>query len=325
MSKRIVVRGPRWLGDHVMALPFYRGLRAAYPDDHVCLVISEALQELGYPDCFNQVLTFSTIEGRGWKGSRALARRLKAECFDLSFSLPASYSAALPFFLARVRYRLGFDQSGSSLLLTDSLRWASNRSGKHKSRLYLDLLELATGKPVEMRLPPLSVGTSKEKLIVVAPGASISLRQWPYHQEFLPRLSARYPDYRIVVVGSANESAWGELVSDLGQRQIENAVGKTSLTELRSLVGQAALVIANDSGVAHIAGTLAEAPTLVIFGPGDPSYITPLGPRIYAVRAESLKCSPCEKPYCRAPYGYQACLLNLSAGDVLAKVVSILG
>ncbi len=325
MSLRIVVRSPNWIGDHILALPFYRALRDRYPESHLTLLRPESMEGLDFSDLFDQILVLAKTERRGWRGARSLAKRLAVEPFDLAFSLASSFSAALPLFLAGIPCRVGFDASGSYLLWTDSLRWAKNRSGKHKSRLYLELLEYASGHEVTPMVAPLKTAGQREKLIVVAPGASIALRQWPYHRELLPKLRARYPEHRIVVVGSTAEKPWSEVVKALGDPKIEDEIGKTSLPGLVEICQSASLVITNDSGVAHLSGTLAEAPTLVLFGPGDPTYISPLGPRVYGLRWESLACSPCEKSYCRAPYGHQACLKGLSAEQVLERSIAILG
>jgi len=325
MALNIVVRSPNWLGDHVMALPFYRALRAAYGNSALCLLRPESMEGLDFPEIFTKTMTFPPSERRGLSGARALSRRLRTEHFDLSFSLAASFSSGLPFFLARIPCRLGFDRSGSSILLTDYLVWSQNLSGKHKSQLYLELLAYACGHPTHLPKSELKSPSPREPMIVVAPGASISLRQWPYQSEFLPKLRARYPHLRIVVVGTSAEKVWSEVIATLDDATIEDKIGKTSLPELIQLCHRASLIISNDSGVAHIAGTLSEAPTLVVFGPGDPAYIAPLGPRVYGLRLESLPCSPCEKSYCKAIYGYQACLKGISAETLLERVISILG
>jgi ADP-heptose:LPS heptosyltransferase len=53
---------------------------------------------------------------------------------------------------------------------------------------------------------------------------------------------------------------------------------------LAAVLGRCAGVVANDSGVAHLAGLLG-LPVLVLFGPTDPVVWTPLGPRVSTLRA----------------------------------------
>jgi ADP-heptose:LPS heptosyltransferase len=106
---------------------------------------------------------------------------------------------------------------------------------------------------------------------------------------------------------------------------VEDRIGKTSLVELKDLCAHAELVIANDSGVAHLSSTLAGARTLVVFGPGNPTYIAPQGPKMVPVLANpKVVCSPCEKAYCRAPFGYQKCLKDISVETVLKQIETTL-
>jgi ADP-heptose:LPS heptosyltransferase len=123
-------------------------------------------------------------------------------------------------------------------------------------------------------------------------------------------------------VGGRAEEKWRPRFARLGHAGIDDRIGRTTLAELVDLCARAELVVANDSGVAHLASSLAGAPTVVLFGPGDPAYIMPRGPNVVAARV-SIPCSPCEKARCRAPCGYQRCLRDLSLDSVLAKVDEI--
>jgi heptosyltransferase-2 len=126
------------------------------------------------------------------------------------------------------------------------------------------------------------------------------------------------------VVGADKDKKWDSLWKEHPPLNAQNLIGKTSLPDLIKLCESARLVIANDSGVAHLAATLASAPVLVLFGPGNPDYIRPLGNKVSVVRDESLPCSPCEKPYCRSPYGFQRCLKNLDVSFIMTRVEELL-
>ena len=74
--KRILVRGPNWLGDAVMCEPALRGLRSLFPDAQIALLVKPAVADLfaGHP-ALTRVLTYDT-KGRhgGLSGKWALAR-----------------------------------------------------------------------------------------------------------------------------------------------------------------------------------------------------------------------------------------------------------
>ncbi len=306
-----------------MALPFYRGLRRAYSRSHITLLAAQSVAGLDYPGLFDAIRVMKEADRRFPRGVLGFGRELLHDRFDLGISLPASISSALLLFAARIPNRVGFAEGGADLFLTDALRWVGRESRRHKSDLYLELLGHLT---LNFSVPPEAEPLSKprEKLLIVAPGASLPLREWPYFNALLPALRVRYPDHRLIVAGGPGDGKWNSFLSRLGDPSIENLIGKTTLSELRGICETAQAVIANDSGIAHVAATLSGAPTLVLFGPGDPGYVRPRGRCITVSRVPGLPCSPCEKPYCRAPFGYQECLRALSLETVLRELQAIL-
>lgn len=321
---RVLVRSPNWIGDQVMARPFYEGLRAAYPSAELTLLCAENVSGLDYPECFDAKLVLKSEDRRSPLALARFARRLRGEGFDLGISLPASVSSAFLLFAAGIPQRVGFAEDGAALFLNAARAWPGRLAGVHKARLYLDLLEWMTARRIADFPPPAPVPPSEtERLIVLAPGASIPLRVWPYFRELLPALREKFPQFRLALVGGKTEREWHETLRAMPQHGVEDWVEKTDLAALTALCARARLVIANDSGVAHLAATLARAPTLVLYGPGDPNYIRPLGPRVQGLRVADLPCSPCERPRCRAPFGYQQCLRALPLEWVLGAVARL--
>jgi len=319
----IIVRSPNWIGDHVMALPFYGQLRASYPNARLTLLCTDNVAELSFSEIFDGQIILPNSKRRTLPQLSSFSKELKPKQFDLALSLPSSTSSALLLFLAGIPNRVGFSEHRSSLFLTLSRKWPGAEARKHKSELYLELLELLTSeKPGLTCERAASFPGKKENLIVVAPGAANPLRVWPYFQELLEQLRIMCPEFRVCVVGSeSTESKWHAFLRRMDDGGIEDCIGKTTLTELISLCRRASLVIANDSGVSHLAARLANASTLVLFGPGAPSYVKPFGQEVIVARLSTLACSPCEKSDCRAPYGYQRCLRDLSLEQVLSQVI----
>jgi heptosyltransferase-2 len=301
-----------------MALPFYEALRAAAPRAHLCLLTVPAVAGLPFP-CFDEVRVLApgdrSFPGGAWRAGRAL----RDGGFELGIGLPASLSSALVLCAAGIPRRVGFAEPASALLLTDPIPWRGRAAGRHKAALYLDLLKPLLDAAVPLPEPAPFAG-GRDDLVVIAPGASIALREWPGYAELIPALRRRYPRVRVAVVGGAREAAWKARLQSLRDPGVEDLIGATSLPELVELLGHARLVVANDSGVAHLAASVAGASTLVLFGPGDPDYIRPRGPRVFEALVEGLPCRPCESAHCRARYGYAACLKRLSVDEVLRKI-----
>ncbi|MFM8313391.1 MAG: glycosyltransferase family 9 protein, partial [Deltaproteobacteria bacterium] len=301
---------------------FYRLLKKCYPKDKIHFLSADSLASFEDGDfCEEKKLITKAAKRLGPEFFR-LAEELKAEKYDLAISLTPSFSSSFLLWKAQIPFRVGFAQSGSQLFLTDSLPWKGIKSGKHKTEVYLDLLRFLTGQSFHLDLPHYGNAPISSKLILIAPGASIELRVWPYFRELTRELSVLFPDYEIRWVGGKGEAHWHQEIEKWPYPNVTDMIEKTTLSQLVDGCRQSCLVIANDSGVAHLAGTLAQVPTLVLFGPGDPNYIRPLGPRIHCQTPSSVPCHPCEKPYCHSKYGYQACLREISWETVVNQVKS---
>src|SRR4051812_2419439 len=118
-ASRIVVRAPNWIGDQVMAIPFYQALRELYPDAEISLFGVPAVLALPLPVTFVQRLALVRAGGstpwRFWKQSRAL----RSHRFDLAITLTASLSSALLLRAAGIGQRVGFAETAARWLLTN--------------------------------------------------------------------------------------------------------------------------------------------------------------------------------------------------------------
>lgn len=141
--KRILVRGPNWLGDAVMCEPALRGLRRLFPDAQIALLVKPAVADLyaGHP-ALTRVLTYDT-KGRhaGLFGKWALAGQLRRQHFDLAVLFQNAFEAAFLTFLAGVPRRYGYATDGRSLLLSDPVTAPDRRSLLHQVHYYWDLLK----------------------------------------------------------------------------------------------------------------------------------------------------------------------------------------
>src|SRR3990172_7389894 len=117
-AREILVRGPNWTGDLVMAPPGFRALRAGFPDARITLLVREALRPLldGSP-WFDAVWPLAS-HGSGFasllREGRALRRHAR---FDLGLCLPDSFESALLMRLAGVRLVVGYARGGRDALL----------------------------------------------------------------------------------------------------------------------------------------------------------------------------------------------------------------
>lgn len=314
--RRILVRLPNWLGDALMARPLLHALRAAFPDAAIAAVGPAPLLGLLGPERL-------WGESHAWPDGAAAA--LRAPRADLALVLPPSFSSAWFAWRSGARIRVGFAHEGRSLLLTRALRRPA-RGDLHLSREYLALGE-AAGVTAAGPPPALAVaaeaGAEARALAgaavdgpyaVLAPGATYGpAKRWPAARfaETGRRLAER--GWKLLACGAAGErEACEEVARGCGATAL---AGRTSLAAMAALCADAAAVVSNDSGLAHLAAA-AGAPTVTVFGSTSSAWTAPLGPRA-AVAQHPPVCSPCFARTCRIGYG---CLEAVGVDDVLAAL-----
>jgi len=100
----------------------------------------------------------------------------------------------------------------------------------------------------------------------------------------------------LIVTGSKSEadslSSIAASIEDLEEIEQIKVITPTNITETAALISEAAAVISNDTGPAHIAAALAR-PTVALFGPTHPTLgFAPLGDNAVAYTVNEY-CSPC--------------------------------
>ena len=114
---------------------------------------------------------------------------------------------------------------------------------------------------------------------MILPGAASENKRWPISNfvELINNCFSRY-NWDCVICGAAEDKMLGdELVRQVNpQIHMCNLIGKTTLIDMAALIGQASLIVGNDSGPTHLASYF-NRPVVVIFGPTDPKKYGPWG------------------------------------------------
>ena len=133
------------------------------------------------------------------------------------------------------------------------------------------------------------------KQVIISPVSNSQLRDWgtANYARLIALLLAK-TDCRIVLVGSGAQHRQLERIVEENGRdpRITNVAGASDWFGTAEIVQAADLVIANNSGVAHLAAACGT-PTLAIYsGSHQPQEWGPRGDRVHAVMA-LVPCSPC--------------------------------
>ena len=164
------------------------------------------------------------------------------------------------------------------------------------------------------------------KRIVVAPFSNSLLRNWPLDRYArLVTMLISELDCEILLAGSAEQAAQlTELQQRLDQAgRVVNLAGQVDWAGLANVIGEADLVIANNSGVAHLAAACGT-PTLAIYsGSHQPQEWGPRGRFVRALMA-AVPCSPCGHDKLEDCPNDHLCMTSIEPETVFAHAREIL-
>jgi ADP-heptose:LPS heptosyltransferase len=148
--------------------------------------------------------------------------------------------------------------------------------------------------------------------VVIAPGCKtgvMAAKRWPH----FPALAERFDDVAMVGVPDDLTRADGSLMRF--PPHVRSFVGSLSLRDTAELLASAGVVVANDSGLGHVAGAVGT-PTVMLFGPTPHTALGRLPSNVTVVRT-GLPCEPCwQTARLRACARRIDCLAMLSVDDV---------
>src|SRR3990167_9643064 len=119
--RKILIIGPSWVGDMVMAQGLFRLLKAQFPDARLdVLAPSWTFSVLScMPEVTNAIeMPIGHGELKLWERYR-IGRSLRASQYDQAIVLPNSFKSALIPFIARIPLRTGWLGEARYLLLND--------------------------------------------------------------------------------------------------------------------------------------------------------------------------------------------------------------
>lgn len=338
-ARRILVRTPNWIGDQVMAYPFFHRLREVFPDAHVAALCVPWVEHVQFRNLVDEVILVPVPTRRGLREKvrtlEAAGRIARAHGpWDIAISLPNSMTAAWQIFRSRAMERWGYGGDGRRWLLTRLV--PSDGETRHRADTYMQILPeplRPTASAAEFWRPsaggsrsfPMEeawgsyqeVSPPEEPFWIVAPGSIADSRRWRVERfaELARRVVAETGWRGVVLGGDGDVPLARELCADprLG---LVDYTARGPVPVLRRLFQRAEFTVANDSGLAHVAA-LCGSPVQVVWGAGDPRHTRPLGPGRTRVISTSIRCWPCERNLCERTDGPAYECLDAIAPEVV--------
>ncbi len=343
---------PDHVGDVLLSSAAVQFLTAAFPKAHVTYLVGpwsaeaarcgprvDEVRTLRYPG-FTRAPKRSAVEPYGTLAR--WAQRLRQGRYDLAVILrPDHWWGALLALAAGIPLRVGGRTTETEPLLTHAYaakpdeHWAEQALGIARlaahaggasqppaaaARVIFNVSDAARAESEAMLRE--AVG---QRIMAIHPGAGAALKSWPIERwaAVVNGLDAQ----TVVLSGAPGDEAVLQCIAQRTSKQATIACGQ-SLAVSAALFERCAVVIAPDSGAAHLAGAVGT-PTVRLYGPASAEVYGPWPARRDQVVLQThlLNCVPCGHmidPPCGVT-SLPACMLALSPDHVIEAVNAVLG
>jgi heptosyltransferase-2 len=330
---RTLVISPNWIGDAVMAQPLLQLLRRQHPDRPIDVLappsvapVWRAMKEVS--EVLETPFRHGPLQLRErWKYGKVLGKRGYVD----SYVLPNTLKYALSPWFAGIPKRVGYK---------GEMRYGLVNQMHHDTVPPLPMVPfyaaLASSTDLVPR-PAMQVGraaidavclrlgiAAARPLVVFAPGAEFGpAKRWParHFAALAQAIIAQDAGAQIALLGSPKDkAACDEIIEITGSANMFNVAGATSLSEAIALIAHASAVVANDSGLLHVASAL-NRPVIALYGPTDPDHAPPFSDMARSMSLR-LECSPCRQREC--PLGHQDCMQKMLPASVWHELKPIM-
>lgn len=256
------------IGDVTHVIPVILSLQKQVPDINITWVIGKIEAKLVGDLPGVEFIIFDKNTGR--KGYSDLKKNMKGRRFDALLHMQVAFRANLAAALIPAKIKIGYDKARSKdlhgLFINRRIAPAPKQHVRDCLASFLEPLGLKTAPPKwtipltesDHEFARTHLSTERENLLI-SPCASHRLRNWPAERY------AELADYAIEVFGmhvilvggpSDFEKQYCETISHAMNNPSTNLCGKDTLKQLTALLAGADLLVAPDTGPAHIASAV---------------------------------------------------------------------
>ena len=328
----ILIVGPSWVGDMVMAQTLFQCLKQRHPECQIDVLAPEWSRPLleRMPEV-RAALSFPLGHGALELATRRRIGKSLAGQYDQAILLPNSLKSALVPFFAGIKQRTGWRGEFRYGLLNDVRTLDKERYPLMIERFMALAYDKNAELPRPYPKPSLQIDsatrdaalakfglTLDRPVLALCPGAEFGeSKRWPA-EHYAQVADARIREgWQVWLLGSQKDHPVGEtirenLIPGLREESV-NLSGQTSLAEAIDLLSCADSVVSNDSGLMHVAAAL-NRPLVAVYGSTSPAFTPPLADEVEVVQL-GIECSPCFDRTCR--FGHYNCMRLLEPGAVI--------
>ncbi|WP_182026386.1 lipopolysaccharide heptosyltransferase II [Vibrio rotiferianus] len=342
---KILIIGPSWVGDMVMSQSLYKVIKQQHPNCTIdviapgwCKPILERMPEI------NQAIDMPIGHGElNLLGRREIGKSLREKQYEHAYILPKSAKSALIPWFANIPLRTGWKGEMRFGLLND-LR-PNMKSFQYMVERYVALAypqadmkdSSSLGGLETLPRPSLFIDKKEQRATIakfnlnqespvvgLCPGAEFGpAKKWPetHYAEVATQMAKQ--GKQIWLFGSQKDLDTCNNIKNLVNQELHERIyvlaGQTSLIEAVDLLAACRTVVANDSGLMHVAAAVG-CNLVAVYGSTSPKYTPPLAEKVEIVHTD-IECRPCFKRECQ--FKHLKCLTELSPKQVLDSIAKL--
>ena len=328
--EKILIFGPSWVGDMMMAKSLFSNLKKRNPK---CIIhLAAPRWSIDIANRFSEIdktipLDFSHGKLDLIKRVR-LSLSLRKEKYDECIFLVNTFKSLFSILFANIKLRTGYIGEWRGLFLNNALQnntlptiekfTVLSRSKNYKNPKVIT----PTIKP--NKISGINFLAKRKipfkKLVIIAGGAEYGpAKILPQHKYANIAIKLIKKGFHILLVGSNNDKKINQKINELTNYECFDITGKTSLKDCIDIFSLSIYFLSNDSGLMHIAAAL-KIKQESFFGSSDPNHTPPVNQNSF-INYLNLECSPCFKREC--PLNHFDCMNLINENEVYERIIKI--
>ena len=289
LANRILIVGPSWVGDMVMAQSLFKILNLELPDCEIdVLAPSWSLPIIERMPEVSNAIKLPFKHGQLNLRKRWLFGHSFRNNYQRAILLTNSWKSAIIPFSANISKRTGWIGELRFGLVND-IRINKKKYEKTVER-FVALAFSVNKKNISIPFPSLTIDTKKQKIFLsdfgigkeadrpllgLCPGSEVQKKCWS--KNGFAEIAETYlnRDWDVFLFGSEKDRDYCEKINVKTKNRCINLAGQTSLTQVIDLMSACDAVVSNDSGLMHVAAAV-DRPLVGIFLCTDPKFTPPL-------------------------------------------------
>lgn len=330
MADKILILGPAWVGDMVLAQSLFKVLKLEHPNCTIdvaapawTLPLIERMPEVNkgfaLPFKHGQFALFERIK---------FGKSLRHEGYTQAIILTNSFKSAILPFAANIPQRTSFLGEMRYGLINDIRPLDKTKLPRTVDRFVTLGLKPYAELPANIPNPTLlanrtnaldclqklGVAIPETKVLGLCPGAEYGeAKRWPAEYYAEVARDALSKGWQVWLFGSNKDIPVTTMINQLTNNQCLDLGGKTNLSEAIDLMALCDAIVSNDSGLMHVAAAL-DKKLVAIYGSSDPHHTPPMNAKA-VIMYLNLECSPCFKREC--PLKHLNCLKKIHPSQII--------